>query len=70
MGDTSTPIGVLTVEQTNHAVIKNAKGAVKKQKNLQCHSLCWNSTGKKLFGGFTDGKIRVWHVNNSQEQSQ
>lgn len=23
-------------------------------------SICWNSTGRKLFAGFTDGKIRVW----------
>jgi len=23
-------------------------------------SICWSSSGRKLFAGFTDSKIRVW----------
>jgi len=27
-----------------------------------CVSLCWSSDGATLFSGYTDSKIRVWHV--------
>jgi guanine nucleotide-binding protein subunit beta-2-like 1 protein len=28
-----------------------------------CISLCWSTDGTLLFSGYTDNKIRVWHVN-------
>jgi guanine nucleotide-binding protein subunit beta-2-like 1 protein len=34
----------------------------KKVKMPECTSLTWNSLGKKLFAGFADGTIRVWHA--------
>lgn len=34
----------------------------KKGKGAICTSLTWNSLGKKLFAGFSDGTIRVWHA--------
>jgi guanine nucleotide-binding protein subunit beta-2-like 1 protein len=39
-----------------------AKKEGKKSKLPQCTSLAWNSLGKKLFAGFSDGVIRVWHA--------
>lgn len=36
----------------------------KSNKLPMCVSLTWNSLGRKLFAGFTDGNIRVWHVSN------
>jgi len=29
-------------------------------KNIGCHSITWNNDGSILFGGFSDGIIRVW----------
>lgn len=37
----------------------------KKGKLPQCISLTWNSIGNKLFAGFSDGVIRVWHSEQS-----
>jgi len=34
----------------------------KKSKSAACTALTWNPLGKKLFAGFNDGHIRVWHV--------
>lgn len=34
----------------------------KKTKTPECTSLTWSSLGKKLFAGFNDGTIRVWHA--------
>lgn len=31
-------------------------------KFLPCHSIAWSPVGKKLFGGFGNGKIKVWHT--------
>lgn len=31
-------------------------------KMLACNSVTWSPTGKKLFGGFSNGKIKVWHT--------
>jgi len=30
-----------------------------------CTSLCWNVAGNRLFGGFSDGAIEVWDVEES-----
>jgi guanine nucleotide-binding protein subunit beta-2-like 1 protein len=29
---------------------------------VQCISLAWSHNGSTLFAGYTDGVIRVWHV--------
>lgn len=43
------------------------KGEKAKKKTLPvCTSIAWNSTGKKLFAGFTDGLIRVYHVQHDK----
>jgi len=34
----------------------------KKVKPAVCTALVWNPLGKKLFAGYNDGYIRVWHV--------
>lgn len=39
-----------------------AKKDGKKGKIPQCISLTWNALGNKLFAGFSDGVIRVWHA--------
>jgi hypothetical protein len=31
----------------------------------QCTSLAWNSLGQKLFAGFSDGLIRVYHFDTT-----
>jgi len=41
----------------------DSKKPSKVAKLPMCMSLTWNSVGRKLFAGFTDGVIRVWHVN-------
>jgi len=41
------------------------EGQKKKATKLpMCISLTWNSVGKRLFAGFTDGLIRVYETNN------
>jgi len=40
---------------------KEGKG---RKRPPQCTSLTWNALGKKLFAGFTDGLIRVYHINS------
>lgn len=35
----------------------------KRTKALMCTALTWNADGKKLFAGYSDGIIRVHHVN-------
>jgi guanine nucleotide-binding protein subunit beta-2-like 1 protein len=53
---TNKPIAVLEPETIN-------KGEKVKKKSLPvCTTISWNSNGKKLFAGFTDSLIRVWHV--------
>lgn len=49
------PIVVLTPE------VGKKEGKKEKKKPI-CTSLTWNCTGKKLFAGYNDGLIRVWHV--------
>jgi guanine nucleotide-binding protein subunit beta-2-like 1 protein len=46
-----------------NAEIKNKESKNKRTKVVPCTSLAWNSVGKRLFAGFTDGLIRVWNVN-------
>lgn len=41
------------------------RGEGKKGK-VQCLSLTWNAAGNKLFAGFSDGIIRVWHAEQSK----
>jgi len=55
--DSEKPIADLQVEPKKRDAPKN-----KKFKPATCTSLVWNPLGKKLFGGFNDGLIRVWHV--------
>jgi len=43
------------------------KDSNKVKKLPVCTSLTWNALGKKLFAGFSDGLIRVWHVNSSAQ---
>jgi len=38
-----------------------------KKKVPQCTSLTWNALGKKLFAGFSDGIIRVWHIKTEED---
>eukprot|EP01016_Furgasonia_blochmanni_P009640 TRINITY_DN13_c0_g1_i8.p2 TRINITY_DN13_c0_g1~~TRINITY_DN13_c0_g1_i8.p2 ORF type:complete len:393 (-),score=193.11 TRINITY_DN13_c0_g1_i8:361-1476(-) len=40
----------------------------KRAKAPACTSLTWNAVGKKLFAGFSDGLIRVYHVNYQGKQ--
>lgn len=40
--------------------LPKAASEKKETKYSPSTSICWNSTGRKLFAGFTDGKIRVW----------
>lgn len=58
MSESTAPIAELEVipEKT-----KDSKSE-RKPKALACTSLVWSPNGKKLFAGFTDGKIRVWHT--------
>jgi len=56
--DSEKPIADLTVEPRR----KESQAKSKKGKSATCTSLVWNPTGKKLFGGFNDGLIRVWQV--------
>jgi hypothetical protein len=58
MNDNDTPMKELNCEIIN----KSNKSVGKNKKNAQCNTLTWNTLGKKLFAGFTDGYIRVWHV--------
>jgi len=41
---------------------ESAAGKPKKVKPAVCTALVWNPLGKKLFAGYNDGYIRVWHV--------
>jgi len=59
MSTSEKPIADLTAEPVKK------DGKVRKQ--AQCTSLCWNALGKKLFAGFSDGVIRVWHVNTESK---
>jgi guanine nucleotide-binding protein subunit beta-2-like 1 protein len=61
MNVSNKPISVLEVDQSKKE--KEGKG---KRKPPMCTSLTWNALGKKLFAGYSDGAIRVWHVNNSE----
>jgi|Dee2metaT_8_FD_contig_51_1960492_length_1088_multi_17_in_0_out_0_1 WD40 repeat protein len=58
MNDSDKPIGDLTHEHTN----KSSKSTGKRVKNSSCTTIAWNATGKKLFAGFKDGYVRVWHT--------
>jgi len=40
--------------------LPKASNEKKETKYAQSTSIAWNSTGKKLFAGFSDNKIRVW----------
>jgi guanine nucleotide-binding protein subunit beta-2-like 1 protein len=42
--------------------IQEKSEKVTKKSLPSCTSVAWNSSGKKLFAGFTDGLIRVYHV--------
>jgi len=50
----------ITAEQFQVSTKESAK--TKKIKPPSCTSLTWSSTGQKLFAGFTDKLIRVYHV--------
>jgi len=63
----STSTKELATLQVKRPVVEKKEGdtskKVKTVKLPMCMSLTWNSLGRKLFAGFTDGLIRVWHVN-------
>ena len=40
--------------------LPKAQSEKKETKYSPATSICWNSTGRKLFAGFADSKIRVW----------
>lgn len=49
----------LAVADLKHELPK-ALSEKKEVKFAPSTSICWNSTGRKLFAGFTDSKIRVY----------
>lgn len=54
-------------ESLQHQTTKNVTMGKNKQTFLEkCTSLEWNSQGTRLFGGFADGAIRVWDVNQNE----
>jgi len=59
MSTSNKPLATIEAE----SVKKDSKG---KKKNPMCTSLTWNALGKKLFAGFSDGLIRVYHVNTDK----
>jgi hypothetical protein len=64
----STSTKELATLQVKRPVVEKKEGVESKKstkvtKLPMCMSLTWNSLGRKLFAGFTDGLIRVWHVN-------
>lgn len=59
MSTSNKPLATIEAEP-----VKKDKG--KKYKAPTCTSLTWNALGKKLFAGFSDGLIRVYHVNTDK----
>jgi WD40 repeat protein len=63
MSTETKPIAFLTAEDTKVKEVKDGKDTkVRAPKVPSCTSLTWNCLGKKLFAGFSDGNIRVWHI--------
>jgi hypothetical protein len=63
MSTETKPLAHLTAEDTKSKDTKEGKEGVKKVAKVPaCTSLTWNCLGKKLFAGFSDGNIRVWHI--------
>jgi len=55
------PLHILAAE------VKKVEGKeTKDAKAPQCVSITWNALGTKLFGGFSDGNIRVWQVKHNE----
>lgn len=50
------------LETLEAPALETKEGKQSKKKAPQCTSITWNAVGKKLFAGYTDGSIRVWHV--------
>jgi WD40 repeat protein len=63
MSSETKPIAILTPED----VKPKDKDSKKPPKLPMCNTLTWNCLGKKLFAGFSDGTIRVWHVISSKK---
>jgi len=65
MNTQNKPIATLEAEP----IKKDSKTTVAtKKKAPACTSITWNAVGKKLFAGFSDGAIRVWHVKSESTQ--
>ena len=67
--DTGVCIWDVTKEDDNvlsHLVLEAEKPKESKKeklpKYLPAHSVAWSPNGKKLFAGFGNGKIKVWHT--------
>lgn len=53
-------------ELTHESTSKDEKS--KKTKLSPCKTITWNSLGKKIFAGFGDGVIKVWHIVNEEKK--
>lgn len=59
---------ITSEDDTNmaHLVLEQEKPTESKKdrfpKQLPCNAIAWNPTGKKIFAGFSNGKIKVWHA--------
>lgn len=54
-------------ELKQEVITESKKNPGAKQKRaIGCTSLAWNTLGKILYGGFQDGVVRVWEVNNDK----
>ena len=44
----------------------DSTGRVIGGKPVPCISVAWNNKGNKIFGGFADGIIKVWEINQTK----
>jgi len=66
---TENGVKIWDLMSTSSKAIATLEAPAKTGKKIpQCTALCWNSLGKKLFAGFTDGLIRVYHVSTGENK--